>query len=480
MEIKISEYKKVVFAKPQKPGEQGGGKSQQVPPDVQMYNPFGDEDKDGEEKEGQDGKSEKGKDGKEGEGKDSEGKDGQEGDGKDGKGKKGEEGKDGEGEGEEGAEGKGKSGKGGKGGKGGGDPDSLTQEQLEKEAQELLEVLNKSNNLPTTPCGGNKKRNDKNQSDDPIERDKQEQEAAIARKQIEEILQKAAEEGHTHIFRPASRGTGGKGVEGAPKGDIVPIKMRKPEFLKKIKDFASKEFEKEYYKKGTDWFYTQAYGDILFKDKPKISVPQKFLYLMVDVSGSMFWGSGFDGKSLLEHLIGYLPVIAEDFKGQVWWISDGLITFADGSPGITLLSDYKGMSAADQSAYFKKVQNAKGSGGGTTFGVELQAIQDLREGKIDPLVKKALGKKLNIVIGKASKHMAAIIMLTDSEIDDAHIKYNWKGTDIVGGLPPSTVVMTDTHGCEYIKDMYPEDFKNKELRIECYDVTEGGKFKAAN
>jgi len=476
MKIKISDFKKVVFTKPkdkqeadqQKQEQQesggGGGEQSSAPPDVEMYDPYASDKEPGEE-------------GKEGEGKEGEGKEGKEGEGKEGEGKKGEgEGKEGEGKEGEG-EGKGK-GEGEGQGKGSGSPDSQTRDQIEKGAAELLDKLNKANNLPVSPCGSNAKRSDKQKSSDPVERDKIEQQAEIKRKQIEEILQKAAEEGHEHVFTQRGRGTGGKNqASSAPQGDAVPIKMRKPEFLRKIAKFASKEYEKEYYKKGVDWFYTQGFGDIMFKAKPKISVPQKFVYIMVDVSGSMFGDFDGTGKSLLEHLLGYLPVIAEEFKGQVWWISNGLLEFQDGSPGITLLSDYKGMSTIKQSEYFDKVKNAKGAGGGTTFAVELQAVQDLREGKMPDVVKEALKGKLLKMIGKPQKHMASIIMLTDSYIDNPETEYTWKGKTVIGNLPPSTIVMTDEQGCKYMNSEFPEDFKNKELRIECYDITENGKYK---
>lgn len=462
MEIKISDFKKVVFTKPKKGGDQGGAgggggsQSNQVPADVEMYNPFGEES-------GEEGKEKEGEKGGEGKAKKGEG-----------------EGKKGQGEGEEGAEGeKGGDGEGQGKGKSTGDTDAMTKEQIQKGAQELLDKLNKATNLPTNPCGSSEKRKDKQKNADPIEQAKIEQQAEIKRKQIEEILADAAEKGHKHVFNSGgSRGSGGKESLGVLKGDAVPIRMRKPEFLKKMKSFATKEYEKEYFKKGTDWFYTQAYGNVVFKDRPKISVPQKFVYIMVDVSGSMFGDFEGTGKSLLEHLLGYLPVIAEDFKGQVWWISDGLLTFKDGTPGITLLSDYKDMSVEDQGKYFNKIQEARGAGGGTTFAVELQAVQDMREGKIHQVVKDALkGNLLKTMIGKPKPHQASIIMLTDSYIDQPRTTYMWKGEKVTGFLPPSTMIMTDEQGCEYMKDTFPEDFKDKELRIECYDITEDGKYK---
>lgn len=489
MQIKISDFKKVVFGKQQKSSGSGGGNAQTVAPDVEIYDPFAEEGKD--EEEGQDGdkqagdgkeKGDEGQQGKEGEGK-GEGKEGKEGEegseGKEGAGKDGKEGK--EGDEKDGKKGKSKGSGGGEKGKVGqseSDMSGLSQEQIQKGAEELLDKLNKANNLPVSPCGSNAKRNDKQKNETPEERDKIEQQAEITRKQIEEIIQKASAEGHKHIFSGAARGTGGKGEYNGPQGDAIPMRMRKPEFLKKIMSFASKEFEKEYYKKGTDWFYTQGYGgNILFKGKPKIAVPQKFIYIMVDVSGSMFGNFDGTGKSLLEYLLGYLPVIAEDFKGQVWWISDGLIEFKDGSPGITLLSDYKNMSVEKQSAYFRKIKDARGSGGGTTFAVELQAVQDLREGKINRVVKDALKGTWLKMIGKPQKHMASIIMLTDSFIDEPRTRYEWKGKTVTGNLPPSTIVMTDTEGCRYIRKQFPKDFRDKELRIECYDITENGRYK---
>lgn len=473
------ELKKVVLVQKQQgggsgSGSGGGGNQSEAKPDVEMYDVG-----DGEEEEQQQGQDEgegegsgegqggEEKESKEGEEKDGEEKEGAEGgegkdekegaekEGADGKGKEGKDGKDGKkGKGQKGGKGKGE-GQGDDQGSGGGDTSAMSREQIDQKAKELLDEMEAYNNLPVKPCGSTAKRDEKDKQSDESQASKQTKEE-IMREKIKEIMEMAAEDGegaHPLLNGPRSRGTG-KG-HGHGGGDAIPIRMRRPDFLDKMKDFADKEYEKEYYRKGTDWFYSQAYSDILFKDRPKVSVPQKYIYLMVDVSGSMFGDFGGTGKSLLEHLIGYLPVIADEYKGEVWWVSDGIITI-DGGPGKTQLSMYKEMNEYEQSKYFKKIQEAEGTGGGTTFNVELQAVQDLRE---------------------KEGHLASIIMLTDSYIDDVRVRYKLDGKEVIGNLPPSTIVMTDTQGCAYLKDKFKKDFDNDALRIECYDITENDKYR---
>ncbi len=466
----IKDLKKVVFAKSSKGGDEKGSPNQDVPPDVEIETiPSGDEEGDEEkkEKEGEgDNKEGKEKDGGEkskgnGEGEKKEGTE-KEGEG-DGEG-------DGEGQGDgEKGEGKGKgSGESKEGGSGEGDPSTMSREQIEKKAQELLDKL-KSYDQKASACGSSNERDNKkgNTGESDLVRAQKEQ---LIREQILQAIDEANAAGAEHPLRQSGSSRGeGKG-SGGPQGTIITIPMKKPEFLKRLREFAKKEFEKKYYKKGTDWMYSQAYNDIFFKDRPKVAFPKKAVFIVVDVSGSMFGDFDGTGKSLIEHLIGYLPTIAgEGFAGEVWWASDGIVHWSDEfitnkktgkkepAPAITPVKFFKDKTPFELARFYERVKKASGTGGGTTFSVEFQTIQDLRE---------------------IEKHMIPIICLTDGYIDTVKTKYTWDGKVITAGLPPNTIMMTDPSGKAYLKEMYNEDFTDKSKRIELYDVTENGKYKS--
>jgi hypothetical protein len=218
---------------------------------------------------------------------------------------------------------------------------------------------------------------------------------------------------------------------------------------------------------------------VFFKDRPKVVKPTKWLFLMVDCSGSMTWDFSGDGKSLLEHLVAYLPVIAKEFDGEVWWISNGILTFKEdsfanaSSPSkttkeilgkkdkkllaITNLSEFKGSYDKEKiNKIYDDVTHATGFGGGTTFAVELQLAVKIRE---------------------KDKHNAAIIVLTDSAIDRVQTTYMWEGKETKGQLPPNTIIMTNTVGVNYIESNYKADL-DSDKKISVYDITEDGKYQS--
>jgi hypothetical protein len=269
----------------------------------------------------------------------------------------------------------------------------------------------------------------------------------FTRERLKAALDEEAANGKDHPLRGGTGGSGrgsGKGGGGGPRGEVIIIPKRKPDFLRKMKQFAEKEYEKEYYKKGTDWFYTQGYGDIMFKDRPKVSIPKKSVYILIDVSGSM--DSSVDretGESLLEYMIGYLPVIAETFSGEVWFISGGILHWnknskyykAGSSNEIRVkLSDYKGKTGIQMSEYYHDViNNTDEAGGGTTFNEEFQALIQIR---------------------KKEKHNSPIIALTDGEIDNVVTEYEWpvrSNKMIEGKFPPNTYIMCFQFGLDYLE-----------------------------
>ena len=483
---KLSDVKKVVFTKTQKSkGGGGSGPDQPIPDDVEKVNVGkADETEEEQEQEEQKGEGEKGKGEKE------KGEKGEKGEKEKGEGESEEEAGDedgegeGEGEGEEGEDGQGKSkGKGkGKPGEGEGeeegedgdgdgeaaDVSDKDIDKIKKQAEELRERI-KAYDPYHQECGSVDKRSEK-QNKEGVDKDTFNEQEKFNRERIQAIIDEAIASGKDHPLRSGGSGRGeGRGSSAAPKGELITIPMRRPEFLRKMKQFAESEYEKQYYKKGTDWLYTQAYGDIVFKDRPKVSLPRKSVYILVDVSGSMFGDFDGSGKSLLEHLIGYLPTIAEDFVGEVWWMSSGILIWETGpdkgKEARTPLSFFKGKKGVELTKFYQQVLDAEGAGHGTVFNVEFQAIQDIRE---------------------EEGHNAPIIALTDGYIDYSAIEYAWplgSNNRIKGKLPPNTYMMTDPSGIRHLKEYYNEEdaktgFFSVSKNIQYYDVTEEGKYKA--
>lgn len=482
---KISEVQKVVLIKTKKSKGGKGGVNQPIPKDVKIES-LGevggeeDEEKEGEEK-GQDekqgnqeGKGEKKEEvsdeGEKGEGEAEEGEDGEKKEKKDGEGKDGEKDKEGEGEGDgkEDGDGEGEKGKPSEG-KGAGtsdeDPEKKDIEKIQKQAEELLNKI-KGVDEQHQQCGSVDKRTDK-QNKEGVDKDTFNEQEKFTRERIKSIMDEEAASGKDHPLRDTGGGQRGEGKgSGGPRGEIIAIPTRKPEFLRKMKQFAEKEYEKQYYKKGTDWLYTQSYENVVFKDRPKVALPKKSLYILIDVSGSMDSNVDSTGQTILEYMIGYLPTIAADFVGEVWWMSDGILLWSDGpdkgKPAITPLSFFKGKSSLEMSKFYRRVQNASGSGGGTVFNVEFQAIQKIRE---------------------KEGHNAPIIALTDGYIDTVSTQYEWplKSKNVIKGkLPPNTYMMCFADGIKYLEGYYNEDVRagyfSYEKNIQYYDLTENGRF----
>lgn len=475
---KLSDAKPVVFAVASKSKGGGNGPGNIPPKDAQTII-VGEEEVEGEEQEGQDS----------GEGSQSDVIDEREKSGKEGEGEKGDKEGEGEGEGEgedsdedgdgdQKGKGKGKTGKGKPGEEGEGegedeegddvsDVSDKDVDKIKKQAEELYEKLKNQDPLHQQ-CGSVHKRTEK-QNKEGVDKDIFSEQEKFNRERIQAIIDEAVASGKDHPLKGGSGGRGEGRGGGAPKGELITIPMRKPEFLRKMKQFAESEYEKQYYKKGTDWLYTQAYGDIVFKDRPKVSLPRKSVYILVDVSGSMFGDFDGTGKSLLEHLIGYLPTIAQDFVGEVWWMSSGILVWETGpdkgKEARTPLSYFKGKKGLELTNFYKQVLAAEGAGGGTVFNVEFQALQRIRE---------------------AEGHNAPIIALTDGEIDQSATEYAWpvgSNNKIKGKLPPNTYMMTDPNGISYLKRYYNEQdhkegFFSVSKNIQYYDVTEDGKYKA--
>jgi hypothetical protein len=449
---KINEVQKVVLTKTKKSSGGGGGVNQPIPKDVRIESlgeDEGDEEKDKDKKDGQ----EKG-----GQKKEEVGEKGEKGEGE-----KGEKGEKGEGEGEGEGEGQGQ-------GQGSGSSESGTKKDIESIQKQAEELLNKIRSVDEKhqQCGSIEKRINK-QNKEGVDKDTFNEQEKFTRERIKAIMDEEAASGKEHPMRNTggyNRGEG-DGGGGGPRGEVIVIPARKPDFLRKMKQFAEKEYEKQYYKKGTDWLYTQSYENVIFKDRPKVALPKKSVYIIVDVSGSMDSRVDSSGQSILEYVIGYLPTIAADFVGEVWWVSSGILRWSDGpdkgKPAISPLSSFKGKSGSDMTKFYKRVQNAKGAGGGTTFNVEFQTIQKIRE---------------------KEGHNAPILALTDAYIDDTIVKYEWpvgSKTIITGKLPPNTYMMCFEDGVDYLKNNYGEDQREGYLsyikNIQYYNFSKENRFK---
>lgn len=452
---KINEVQKVVLTKTKtSTGSGKGSVNDPIPKDVKIES-LGDAEEEEDKKDAPETKEEQG--GEKGEG---------EGDEKDPNGDK----QEGEGEGKESGESGDQKGEGSGEGSGkskSGDGAEKDIEKIQKQAEELLGKIN-SVDEKHQQCGSVEKRSDK-QNKEGVDKDIFNEQEKFTRERIKSIMDQEAAAGKDHPFKTSGGGGRGEGQgSGGPRGEVIVIPTRKPEFLRKMKQFAEKEYEKQYFKKGTDWLYTQSYENVVFKDRPKLALPKKSVYIIVDVSGSMSSMVDSTGQTVLEYVIGYLPTIAADFVGEVWWVSDGILRWSDGKdkgrPAISPLSSFKGKSGTEMTKFYKRVEDAEGAGGGTTFNVEFQTIQKIRE---------------------KEGHNAPILALTDAFIDDTVIKYEWPvGSKkmITGKLPPNTYMMSFGSGVTYLKNNYGEDQRPGYLsyikNIQYYDLSTENRFKS--
>lgn len=397
-------------------------------------------------------------------------------------GEEGQEGQEGQ-ESQEGQEGQpGQPGQGQGSGSGEYSGEDLDSEEVMKRANDFLNDLN-SNKTGKPSCGSELPRQKEN-ANSTEDADRRTDNARKAISDIWKAIEEAEKNGVPNNFGSfKGRGSGGEKTASDVEYIPVPLQKPRPKFLDYIVTFAKKGYKKSYTKKGTDWLYTEAFDyDIFFKDRPKVAKPDKYLYVLVDCSGSMLSDFRGDGLSLFEHLIAYLPVLAKEFEGEVWWISDGIIHFKEdafqglssphkisveevkksgndkvkgGFLGISDLAAFKDINKKDREKIYTDIKDAYGFGGGTTFATEFQTVINIREAEgVD----------------------AAIVVLTDSEIDRPNLTFTWKGKKEKGHLPPNTIIMTNSVGEDYLKKNFKEDLAS-DRKIEIYDITDDGRYK---
>lgn len=125
---------------------------------------------------------------------------------------------------------------------------------------------------------------------------------------------------YSNLKEIAERGKPGKGT-GSSRG-----KIRLPQIAEEPYWITELETEVNVFKRRGK---TKSYYDPLelsrgipAKEREKKLLKQKSLWILLDVSGSMFSYS-YHGKSILELLASYIPVIAGQFEGELWQVDEG-------------------------------------------------------------------------------------------------------------------------------------------------------------
>lgn len=125
---------------------------------------------------------------------------------------------------------------------------------------------------------------------------------------------------YANLKEIGARGTPGRGP-GSSRGKIIlPEIQDEPYWITEL------ETDLNLYKRRGK---TKVYYDpielargIPAKEREKKLMKQKTLWILLDVSGSMF-GYSYKGKSILELLASYIPVIAGAFDGELWQVDEG-------------------------------------------------------------------------------------------------------------------------------------------------------------
>lgn len=121
------------------------------------------------------------------------------------------------------------------------------------------------------------------------------------------------------------------------------------------------------------------------KEREKKLLKQKSLWILLDVSGSMF-SYTYHGKSIIELLASYIPEIAKSFEGELWQIDEG-------APNkIIKLDDLRGEDIKDIEIR---------GGGGTDFNAAFKLLAKKKE-------------EISEQIGGEAEFMT--ILFTDAEV----------------------------------------------------------------
>lgn len=212
--------------------------------------------------------------------------------------------------------------------------EEVSDEQLRKEAEELYDSLQNAHQSKKG-CGSPEKGKEKQGELD----DYATSEAQSAIDEIENAINENAPKDHP--FNTGGMG-GEKRVGKKQKADtnilIAPAK-RVPKWMRYVQTFAKKTFVKKKMRGGFDVIWSEELS-IPIKDKPKMPRREKYIYVLADVSGSMIGGSDY-ADSLIGRLVAVLPSIAQEFDGEVWWCSAGIMYDHDGNMSKTPLKEFK-------------------------------------------------------------------------------------------------------------------------------------------
>lgn len=298
------------------------------------------------------------------------------------------------------------------------------EDQLAQEAQELMDGMKDEG---TVSCGS-VEASAENQEEDLDFMDDM-----AANEVIQEIEDEVAEKGgESHPFRG---GQPGKGNTGSSDFELdIPEVKRLPAWVKLIREFAQREFEKEKGKKEFDAPLSFSYG---FTQRGKVKAPEfrKHMYIMADVSGSMMWDVKGTGESLLEQLLAFIPRLTKDYTAELWFVSSGLLTKEDGSDAIYTPNELDDLTQAEFLEFLDKAQKETGWGGGTSFTRPFEQMLEQR---------------------KEDGDEGVVIALTDT---DFHVK----------PIPKNTIILTDKSNKGGLSSRYKKELADDDLNFHILD-----------
>lgn len=307
--------------------------------------------------------------------------------------------------------------------------DDQGQDQIFKEAQDILDAM-KPSDEPVS-CGSIDASMDKQEGDLDLE-DSIDADEAI--KQIEDEVAKKG--GDKHPFRATEPGTGEGG------GDYVialPEIQSTPAWVRLIREFAEKDFDKVKGKKEFDAPFSFAYG---FVQRGKVRAPEfrQHMYIMADVSGSMMGGVVGEGDTLLEELLAFIPKLTEDYSIELWFVSNGLLKKENGDDAIYTPRELEDMNNEEFAKWLVEKSQEVPMGGGTSFDQPFEQMLEER---------------------KESDTEGVVVALTDTDFRTKPI-------------PKNTMIITDKFNKPILDARYKNELKDEELNFHIIDFKEEG------
>lgn len=227
--------------------------------------------------------------------------------------------------------------------------DKAKQQQINKVPKDLQKFVDKSTVLPGCPISENVPKMSEQQRND-------------AQALIEQLKQDISKE--PHKFLDTQRGetreyTGGSKESGDNDEVIKLIYIREPAWFKEIKQFC-KNYKKQ---QGKEYFDEELMvRGRLSKKKQKTKTLDESLYVLLDVSGSM-WFYSYKGIPLIQLMASYMPAFAKNYSGH-WVQNDG---------PRTVFSELSDLKKAFKGKMLDKLRLQ--GGGGANYIVAINTIQ---------------------------------------------------------------------------------------------------------